>query len=348
MSSRLCLLFVVASFVSGCASTQLNYNTLDLASTTDDLLQKQVMYNIEKFIDSDTAIPAQVVITSGTASTTNSVAPSFTTPLDSVVTTAAGKVTQAVKNPASLSLNASDTWGQNWGFAPITDTFQMRRLRALYRYAVDGDAAAFIDRYPLLYKSISINRQECLRDASGKVKLKIEQTDPGSATGSRTVTLCATATSANSNSLGGFQVGATTVSESELVPDEYYLRGPACAVCLRRGRYRKAFLTKNENLQAGWLRWVNLPGARNLEERPPAQGDRSLGVYGHHELFVAQGQGDKLVEFTLFVQAASTQTDLTSSSSGPSSLGGAKSGSKPATQSIVDSQGNVSTVFPGN
>ncbi len=352
MYSKSALHLWVVLLLSGCASDQLNYNTLDLASTTDKLLTQQVLYNVEKFIDSDAAVPAQITITSGTASTTNSVSPSFSSPLGHVfaaTTGALGAVTSKVttSNPVSASVNASDTWAQNWGFSPITDVYQMRRLRALYRYSVDGDADAFVRSYPLLYKSVSVTRPECLRDASGDIEINIPSaTDAngGKAKGAdRPSKLCATQYTAN----GDLSVGGATESDAKLVPDEHYLRGPACIVCLRRSKARKGHLTKNENLQAGWLRWVNLPGAGNSAERPPAPGDRSLGVYGHHELFLAQGQGDKLVEFTLFVLAASTQTDATASSN--SSLAQSKTGGgKPATQSIVDTNGNVSTVFPGN
>jgi hypothetical protein len=338
---------MVALLASGCASTQLNYNTLELGATADKLLAQQVLHNIEKFIDSETAIPAQITVTTGTASTTNSLSPSFTSPLDNAVQTtiAAARSVQATRPAASASISGSDSWAQNWGYSPITDAYQMRRLRALYRFAVDGDAGAFVRRFPLLYKSRSINQPLCLQDAKG-AGVVVEFAKPGSQTpdgGTQKVQLCATQYSPSQ----AFQAGATTALDTELVPDEHYLKGPACIVCLRRDRYGKRRLTKNENLQAGWLRWVNLPGAGNFAERPPAPGDQSLGVYGHHELFAAQGQGDKFVEFTMFILAASTQTDATGTFN--SSLASSKTGGgKPSTQSIVDSQGNVSTVFPGN
>jgi hypothetical protein len=344
MRSKSFVLLMVALLVSGCASTQLNHNTLELASTADKLLQQQVLHNIEKFIDSETAIPAQITVTTGTASTTNSLSPSFSSPLDNAVQTtiAAAKSVQTTRPAATASLGASDTWAQNWGYSPITDAFQMRRLRALYRFAVDGDAEGFVKRFPLLYKTVTINRPECITDAEGPVKLKFEPNAAGTGI-DRAVNLCATAYSAGNRD---FQVGATTISDTKLVPDEHYLRGPACIVCLR-GKYAKGRLAKNENLQAGWLRWVNLPGAGNTAARPPAPGDQSFGVFGHHELFVAQGQGDKFVEFTMFVLAASTQVDATGQFNG--SLSQSRTGGgRPATQSIVDSQGNVSTVFPGN
>ncbi len=349
MSSRFALIGAVLFLIPGCASLQLNSNTMDLASTTDDLLQRQVLFNVEKFIDNDAAIPAQIVITSGAASTTNSVSPNLTAPLGSALTTGIAtngvKIDQALKNPLSLGVSASDTWSQNWGFAPITDVYQMRRLSALYRYAVDGDAVRFVHRYPLLYKSISITHPECLRDSSGVLKLNYDAGASGTTGLSRSATLCATQTATGGGGGGnGFQVGATTVSDSKYVRDEYYLKGPACAVCLRHGH-----LTKSENLQAGWLRWVNLPGAGNPEARPPLPGDRSLGVFGHHELFLTQGQGDRLAEFTLFVLAASTQVDATSASNGFSGPGGGRGGAnRPGTQSLITPQGDVIPVVPSN
>ena len=124
MVSRFVLLSTVLFLISGCASTQLNHNTMDLASTTDDLLQRQVLHNLERFIDSDAAIPAQIVITSGAASTTNSLTPSISAPFaNSVVqsvTPGKGVTGSQLTRPAITgSLSASDTWSQNRGFAPI-------------------------------------------------------------------------------------------------------------------------------------------------------------------------------------------------------------------------------------
>ena len=347
MSSRFVLLATVLFLVSGCASTQLNHNTMDLASTTDDLLQRQVLHNLERFIDSDTAIPAQIVITSGAASTTNSVTPSISAPFaNSNAQTIApnkGATSSLVTRPAiTASLSASDTWSQNWGFAPINDVYQMRRLSALYRYAIDGNSAAFVQNYPPLFKSVSVMRSDCLRDAQGRVMITIKKTTTGSGN-QRDVTLCATATAQNLS--GGLTAGATTLSDVELVPDEHYLKGPACAICMRR-KNSKAGLVPNERLQPGWLRWRNLPGAGSRPERPPLEGDQPLGTFGHHELFVAQGQGAKFAEFTLFILAASTQTDATSVSNNASSGGG--KGGKPTTQSLITPQGDVIPVVPSN
>ena len=51
---RRCVSVIAVAFqLAGCASAELNSNTLDLASTTDDLLTQQVFYNLSNFIDSD-------------------------------------------------------------------------------------------------------------------------------------------------------------------------------------------------------------------------------------------------------------------------------------------------------
>ena len=58
-------------FLFGCASTQLDFNTLDLASTIDDLVNGQVVYNLGKFAADPHSNPTQVAISSGSVSTTN-------------------------------------------------------------------------------------------------------------------------------------------------------------------------------------------------------------------------------------------------------------------------------------
>jgi hypothetical protein len=345
--------------LSGCASAQLNYNTLDLASTTDQLLTRQVLYNLEKFVDSETAIPAQLTISSGSASTTNSISPGFSTPFDAISATTRAveqttstKITNTTvitKNPASASVNGTDLWSQNWSFSPISDVQQMRRLRALYRYAVDGDARAFLDRYPILYKTVTESRLACLRDENGEIKTKV------TIDSNQAYTSCVTGASPISNGKAMVQTAnGASQSSARLVPDEHYLKRPGCVVCLRleEGAYGKGNRVINETLRAGWLRWINLSGAGNKEERSPAPHDVSMGVYGHHELFVAKGQTDKFVEFTMFVLAASTQTDATSPTGGfgggrngyGGGGGGDRGGTKAATQSVVGPDGAISTI----
>jgi hypothetical protein len=174
-----------ALIISGRSSTELNYNTLDIASTTDSLLTRQVLYNLSNFLDSDIALPAQIVISSGTTTTADTVGATATAPLSKSLTTTAQGVSTiaapAAKTPpsvaitnsvmgvragTSLSATGQDVRSQNYSFTLITDSNQMWRLKALYRFAIDGDERKFVEDYPLIYKTVSQQRNVCLRDKS--------------------------------------------------------------------------------------------------------------------------------------------------------------------------------------
>jgi len=138
-----CLIF------SGCASTQLNYNALDLASTIDDLLTSQVAFNLGRFIDSPRGTPAQVSIGAGSVTTTNLASLNLSSPLTNAVTrtntatTAAGAVIPGitrtltgVANTFTLTPGGTNQSTQSWSLTTDNESDQERRLRALYRYAV--------------------------------------------------------------------------------------------------------------------------------------------------------------------------------------------------------------------
>jgi hypothetical protein len=132
----------------GCASTQLNFNTLDLASTIDSLIAHQVLYNLGRFQVDDSVIPAQVIIAGGTVTTSNSITPTVSAPLNVAETTtnmlakvlggATTTTTQlaSARSNSSLSLAASDGWNQQWAIVPVADVDQIRKLRTLYQFAV--------------------------------------------------------------------------------------------------------------------------------------------------------------------------------------------------------------------
>jgi hypothetical protein len=46
--------------LSSCASTQLNYNTVELSSTVDDVYTLETLNKVSKFIDNRYAIPSQM------------------------------------------------------------------------------------------------------------------------------------------------------------------------------------------------------------------------------------------------------------------------------------------------
>jgi hypothetical protein len=144
-----CCTIATATTISGCASGQLDYNTLDIASTTDSLLTKQVLYNLSNYIDNDISIPAQIVISAGTESTTNTITPSVTFPLSNAFTlvqTAAratgmagnsiGSSNTSGVSAAGGALSGTNAAAQNLGFSLVTDPYALHRLRALYRFAV--------------------------------------------------------------------------------------------------------------------------------------------------------------------------------------------------------------------
>src|SRR5215831_5546027 len=70
---------------SGCASTQLNYNTADLASSLNSLTKRQIFFNLAQAITDPEFVPSQVTISVGTAQTLNSVTPSVSVPLGTPV-----------------------------------------------------------------------------------------------------------------------------------------------------------------------------------------------------------------------------------------------------------------------
>jgi hypothetical protein len=290
----------VAVAVHCCASTQLNYNTLDLASTADHLLTGQVLHNLALFIDSDAAIPSQIVINGGTATTANTITPSFSTPLSKAVTlgtsiaaagtgaiTSTSLTNSGVTAAKTLSVGASNVATQNWAYDPVSDADQLRRLHALYRFAVEGNdkvsaQATLIRDYPLVYR----------QDKNGN-----------------------------------------------LIIDDHALKGPNCVVCVcAHGGYKrsdapKSCLAPNRRLLPTtgrrWLLWTSLPGAnRPSSNPPPSENDFLLGQYGFYLLYVDLNQADRLSQFELFIAAAAT--------SAPSPSGGGSSApSKPKSSIAV-------------
>src|SRR5262245_19897608 len=132
--------------VCGCASTQLNYNTADLASSLNSLTKRQIFFNLAQAMTDPEFVPSQVTISVGTAQTLNSVTPPVSVPLGNPVVTTSRVGTAgissrdffstAVTSPApTLGVQFVDAWNQSWTMSPINSSTQVRRLRALYQYA---------------------------------------------------------------------------------------------------------------------------------------------------------------------------------------------------------------------
>lgn len=285
------LLILMATGAAGCASGQLNYNTLDLASTTDYLLTAQIIENLARFIDSDAAVPAQVVMNGGTTTTANTISPQLTYPLSKALTVgtttvAAATTTSAVTAAKSLSINASNVSTQNWAFEPVTDTDQLRRLYDLYRFAVagnnDNDAQSqLLSDYPLPYRTPS---------GGGPPTI-----DKSALTGPNCIVCDAgpPPTKGNCNRRPELPTTMCVGLNSRLLP--------------------------GKGAHSPWLLWTNLTGTRLRDQgRQPSADDLYIGARGDYSLYVDKHQAEKFAEFALLIAAAA--------SSAPNVSSGASSG----------------------
>jgi hypothetical protein len=130
------LLPLVGGLLAGCTAVQLNRDTLDLAATVGSLQTEQVLENLGRYIDSGDAIPAQVVLAGGTVQVNNVLNPGWVYPYGFLTLGRFGGAT-ATKE---FHLDYTNQWVQNWNLLPVSDSEDLARLRALYRYAVYGDA----------------------------------------------------------------------------------------------------------------------------------------------------------------------------------------------------------------
>jgi hypothetical protein len=143
ISLRLTPILAIAPLLFACASSQLNYNTLDIANSVEGLYTRQALDNLSRYIDEPDAIPSQIDILQGTVQTTASLTPSVNFPLTQSITKTGMRAAATLTTThtdllagAAGSLGASDTWQQNWNVVPLSDANTLRNLRALYRYVV--------------------------------------------------------------------------------------------------------------------------------------------------------------------------------------------------------------------
>jgi hypothetical protein len=320
--------FVVA--LAGCASTQLNYNTLELASTVGDIQTKQVLFNLSLLLDNPGAIPTHVDISSGTATTTSSVSPTFGMPMNSAVSvvdtvakvaSAAPSTTSTSQITSSLASNTAtvqlqDQWVQNWAYDPVVAGDELRRLRSLYKYALGLiDDQRLIDEYPLLTKQLTINY------APGSSMGSIHN-DPLYCPNIGLLTNGSTEDIARSSQSGALTAAeCNTVQINVQIPDEHFMREPSCIICLGRHeiytrRSRPRINQRLRQLHGGWL----LTEADDIPQEA-----KYLGIYAHHSLYVRRLDLEKLSEFTLFILTATAQSATVAASSTQGGAGGAKS-----------------------
>jgi len=140
------LVYIAVCFLgSGCASSQLNYNAADLASSLNSLQKRQIFFNLAQALNDPEFVPSQVTISIGTAQTANALMPSISLPLGSPLATTSrftsaanpsaqfsSQITNAVPG---LGVQVTDAWNQSWTMVPANSSNQIRRLRTLYQYA---------------------------------------------------------------------------------------------------------------------------------------------------------------------------------------------------------------------
>jgi len=259
-------LFVAACLaVCGCASTQLNYNTADLASSLNSLTKRQILYNLAQALTDPEFVPSQATISIGTAQTLNSVTPSISVPLGTPVlaTTrtdfgraAGGFFSTAVTSPTpTLGVQMVDAWNQSWTMVPINRATQLRRLRALYQYAtgtmsgrnravdltLEEAERQFLCEYPLQSHTVS--------PSGGNVTFRIE----------------------------GCADNITKESQARVVhADPTFTQGPTCVICIDDLNAKQLRPHINPNLKYHFLR----PQKSN--------GMASVGSYGPIDFYVCE------------------------------------------------------------
>jgi hypothetical protein len=134
-------IFCFVALLGGCASTEINYNALDVASTYDTLITKQVVFNILKTYKDQFGVPAYVKIGTQVAQTTDSINPTFSFPFSPQTTltqmlTATGlTATKSLQTAGSgISLQIQANRNQNYTLSPTIDPDQLRRIRSIYQY----------------------------------------------------------------------------------------------------------------------------------------------------------------------------------------------------------------------
>jgi hypothetical protein len=97
------IIVVSLALLSGCTASQLRYETLNQAGTVESITEKQIFFNLEQFDKNPYAFPSQVTVIAGSASTTNSVSPTFMTPLG-MATTVTSQFADAATSSVATAL----------------------------------------------------------------------------------------------------------------------------------------------------------------------------------------------------------------------------------------------------
>jgi hypothetical protein len=308
-------------------------------------------------MDNPAALPAHVDLSAGTASTTYSINPTITTPLSAASSTVNQVVNTVSKTPgtasewqrtgtlagASASATASDAWAQSWSYEPIIDGEELRRLRALYGYALGVlPDHIFVYDYPLVRKpqTLSYAGVKAVKGSPNKlVSLYCPDLgfrSPGTADSQQvTQTDLVSKTSKTTTTTKGSTQPADCdkVAIQTQIPDEQFLHEPGCIICMRD---RYGVYQSNTALGINPKLRLDLHGGWLLNETGADLPDLIfLGHFGHHNLFIRREDQWKLSEFTLFVLTATAQSSVgTAAAASGSSPGGGQAPKKNAPAAV--------------
>jgi hypothetical protein len=154
---------IIGATLTGCASTEVNYNAVDIATTYDTLITRQVAFNIVKTLKDEYSVPSFVKIATQTTQTLDAINPTLSIPFSAQSTlteSAASLVTgRSLQTAGSgLSLQFMTNRQQNYTLSPVIDPDGLRRIRSIYRY-VTGHMSEFDfeSDYPIIEVSANAN-----------------------------------------------------------------------------------------------------------------------------------------------------------------------------------------------
>jgi len=128
-------LLLLAGLVTGCS---LQERTVDIGRSVGAIYTGQILENLYTLADDPRALPSIYSISKGSIQTNHSVNPGVTVPLGNTVTREAtvGGVSEVVGAYNALTLQYTGSLVQSWDIVPAKDSSALRRLRAVYRFAL--------------------------------------------------------------------------------------------------------------------------------------------------------------------------------------------------------------------
>jgi hypothetical protein len=130
-------------FLCGCAGKMLNENTLMMSPSIGTVEERQILQNLAKFVDNPWAIPGHVELANGQIQITNQLGANLKFPYTKVLNGAGAITSKTLGDEADIT-PAQTQDQESYNLLPVTDSEDLRRLRALYHYAVcPGDRNAF-------------------------------------------------------------------------------------------------------------------------------------------------------------------------------------------------------------